>query len=124
MHLIYKRQLEINVFCFNKERLLQKSKCEESQFIMSLQTESSHAMFLRESIPSRLSIHPANDVSMKYLLTQQILTKHLLVPSTVYPSTRNVPAHKARQSPTQNRRWRVKHALSSFILIPRFCTDG
>lgn len=58
MHLIYKRQLGINVSFFNKERLLQRSECEESQFIMSLQTESSHTLLLRESMPPRLAISP------------------------------------------------------------------
>lgn len=101
MHLIYKRQLGINVSFFNKERLLQRSECEESQSIMSLQTESSRTLLLRESMPPRLASHPANDVSMKYLLIHQIVTEHLLVPSTVYPSTRNVPANKARESPSQ-----------------------
>lgn len=101
MHLIYKRQLGINVSFFNKERLLQKSECKESQSIMSLQTESSHTLLLRESMPPRLASHPTNDVSMKYLSIQQIVTEHLIVPSTVYPSTRNVPANEARESPAQ-----------------------
>lgn len=83
MHLIYKQQLEINASSlsfFNKERLLQRSKCEESQFIILLQTESSQVftLFLRGSIPPRLPFHPENDIRMKYLLIQRILTEYLL----------------------------------------------